>query len=150
MLIRSAVPTDLKAIENLLASFGLTTAGLSPQLEGFLIAEDGPEIVASAGTEIYGSSALLRSVAVRRDYQRRGLARQLVERLLARARQKGVQRVYLLTTTAAGYFRQLGFRPIFREDVDEAVRGSSEFCDAVCESAAVMRHVLSGLEGEPP
>ncbi len=143
MLIRTAEPTDLRAIEHLLTSLGLTTVGVSEHFSGFLVAEDGETIVASAAMEVYGSSALLRSVAVHPDYQGRRIARQLVARLLERAQQNGVQRVYLLTTTAAAYFRRLGFKHIQREEVDRVVQSSLEFQVVCCEGATAMQFVLT-------
>ncbi len=72
LLIRAATGRDLPAIASLLASFALPTSGVADHLSEFLIAEDAGVIVASAAIEVYLSCALLRSVAVRRDYQGRG------------------------------------------------------------------------------
>ncbi len=143
MLIRTAGAADLAAIERLLASFQLPSAGVSDHLHQFLVAEDTGEIVASAGVEIYGSCALLRSVAVRHDYQKQGLGRQLVRRLLDRAHQNGVRHVYLLTTTASAYFQRLGFAPIPKDAVAIVVQASLEFQGACCESATAMRRSLN-------
>ncbi len=143
LLIRVASDRDLPAIAGLLASFDLPTSGVSDHLGEFLVAEDAGAIVASAGSEVYGSYALLRSVAVRRDYQGQGVARQLVERLLDRARQNGVHQVYLLTATAASYFQRMGFAPVPRDQVDRAVQASLEFRELCCETAVAMTQALS-------
>ena len=49
--------------------------------------------------------------------------------------------MYLLTTTAEGWFPRFGFERIAREEVSEAVRGSVEFGGACPATAAVMRRV---------
>lgn len=145
MLIRDAVPADLAAIESLLQSHRLTAAGVGDHVDAFVVAEDGGGIVASAGLEIYGTAALLRSVAVRPDHQGRGLARTLVDRLFDRARRDRVRSLYLLTTTAAPYFQRFGFAPISRDEVAAPVRASREFTDEQCAGAQAMRVIL----GEP-
>lgn len=142
MLIRPASNRDLKAITHLLASFGLPTVGISNHVTDFLVAEDGGAIIASAGLEVYGSHALLRSVAVQGAYQGRGVARDLVQTLLERAREKRIQRLYLLTETATDYFQRLGFVPLPRDKVDPAVRASEEFQGLCCDTAVAMMQVI--------
>lgn len=145
MDIRDATPVDLAAIESLLQSVNLTAAGVGDHLDTFLVAENGGSVVASAGLEVYGSAALLRSVAVRPDHQGRGLARTLVDRLFDRARRDGVRSLYLLTATAALYFRRFGFAPISHDEVAAPVQASREFTDEQCAGAQAMRVIL----GEP-
>jgi ribosomal protein S18 acetylase RimI-like enzyme len=53
--------------------------------------------------------AVLWDVVVAGDLQGRGLGRQVVEALLATPAVRGVERVYLMTTNSAGFYRQLGF-----------------------------------------
>lgn len=54
--------------------------------------------------------AVLWDVVVAGDLQGRGLGRQVVEALLRAPTVRGVERVYLMTTNSAGFYRQLGFR----------------------------------------
>jgi len=68
-------------------------------------------IVGVAGLEQYGDAGLLRSVAVDRSVQGSGVGRSLVDDRVRRARELALDRVILLTTTAAPYFRVLGFEP---------------------------------------
>jgi amino-acid N-acetyltransferase len=142
LLIRSASREDLVAITHLLASFGLPAAGAADHLTNFLVGEDAGIVVASAGMEIYGSSGLLRSVAVRQSHQGQGVARDMVQALVERARQKGIQRIYLLTETAAPYFQRLGFVSLSRDQVDPAVQASVEFQELCCETAVAMTRYI--------
>lgn len=137
--IRNVGPEDLAGVERLLQHVGLPTAGLPDHQEDFVVADDGGRLVATAGLELYGTAALLRSVAVDDDYRKRGIAGDLVQRLLDRAAARGVSEVYLLTTTAAGYFRRFGFEPIGRDAVRPEVTVSAEFGDACCATAQTMR-----------
>lgn len=142
--IREARRQDLPAVEALLRSFNLATAGVAQHLPGFLVLEDAGRIVASAGLEFYGAAALLRSVAVQEAYRNRGLARAMVSQLLDHARSQGMSAVYLLTTTAQQYFQRLGFETVPREVVDPDVTTSAEFGDSCCATAVAMRLALGG------
>ena len=84
------------------------------------------------------SSALLRSVAVSPTAQGHGLGTQLVDAALTHAQGRQIQRIYLLTETAADYFPRFGFAPIAREDVDPSVKKSVVFTSACPASALVM------------
>lgn len=140
--VRPASAEDLASVHGLLERAGLPTAGVEEWLRDFLVAEHQGEIVGVAGLEVYGASALLRSVAVRPDWQGSGLGRQLVERLLSAAQERGTQDVYLLTTTAEHYFPRLGFACISRDQVPQGVQGSVEFAEACPASAVVMQKTL--------
>ena len=56
------------------------------------------------------SRAMLWHIVVAGDLQGRGLGRRVVEELLHSPAVAGVERVYLMTTNSAGFYRQLGFR----------------------------------------
>jgi amino-acid N-acetyltransferase len=65
----------------------------------------------------------------------RGLGRRLTDAALVLARERAIERVFLLTETAAPFFRQLGFRDVARADVPEGVRNSLEF-RSLCPASA--------------
>lgn len=142
--IERAAPSDLPAVLALLTASGLPHDGLAEHFGAALVARDGDRVVGSAALELYGESALLRSVAVAEGQRGQGLGRALTEAALALARARGVRRVYLLTTTAAGYFPALGFAPVPRAEVDPAVQTSAEFTGACPASAAVLALSLAG------
>ena len=56
------------------------------------------------------SRAVLWDIVVAGDLQGRGLGRRVVEELQHSPAVVGVERVYLMTTNSAGFYRQLGFR----------------------------------------
>jgi len=113
----------------------LPTVGIEDCLENFLIAIDEKgSWIGVAGYEMYGQSALLRSVAVDKASRNLGHGRLLVEGVLAHARKQGVRIVYLLTETAERYFSRLGFVPVGRDQIEAAVKNSPEFTE--CRSRA--------------
>jgi len=143
--VRAAQQQDLPAVEALLKLCNLPTGGLAQHLPGYLVLEDAGQIVASAGLELYGTAALLRSVAVQQDYRNRGLARAMVNQLMKQARSQGVRAVYLLTTTAQQYFRRMGFETMPREAVDPAVTTSAEFGEATRSDRSSASTMPAGL-----
>lgn len=134
--LRPAGPSDLGAVARLLEASALPTAGVAEALDGFVVAELGDRLVGVAGLETHGPDGVLRSVAVDPAARGTGLGGRLTARVVEGAREAGLRRLYLLTTTAEGYFPRHGFRRIDRADVSEAVRGSVEFREA-CPATAV-------------
>ena len=141
--IRPANPDDLGVVEALLVASGLPTAGVADALGDFLVAEHDGTIVGVVGVEQCCGYGLLRSTAVEASWRSRGLGRQLVERAVAAAESKGLQALYLLTTTAERYFPSFGFSVTTREKVPDAVRDTVEFRTACPASAVVMVRPLA-------
>src|SRR5262245_33464833 len=109
-VIRPALEADLPLVLALLEGAALPTAGVVEAWSGFLVAESGGDVVGVVGLESCGDRyALLRSAAVADAWRRRGLGRALVERAIADARGRGIEALYLLTTTAETYFPSFGF-----------------------------------------
>ena len=65
--LRQAKPTDWPALAALLQANKLPLEGAQDHLHTYLIALSNGELVGSAGAEIYGDIALLRSVAISRQ-----------------------------------------------------------------------------------
>ena len=147
--LRSATTGDLVAVERLLADAGLPVDGIADILAtnaaDFVVAED-PEspgkLAAVAGLEVCRDDALLRSVAVRPEWRARGLGRDLVRRIVSLAEARGVNSLYLLTTTAEHYFPRLGFTRIDRDAVPLEIRDTIEFRAACPASAVAMTRPL--------
>jgi amino-acid N-acetyltransferase len=133
-----AQPADLPDVLALLESSGLPVAGLAQHLESTVVIRDGPRLVGCAAIEPYGTTALLRSVAVEPSHQGRGMGTRLTEAAIALARERGIRTLYLLTETATDFFTRFGFTVIPRDDVAAAVRASVEFTSACPASAIAM------------
>ena len=138
-IIEPALREDFASVLSLLERHGLPVAGADAMGDDVVVARVDGRIVGAAGLELYADGALLRSVVVDASAQGQGLGQRLTDAALSRARAKGVSNVFLLTTTADGFFPRFGFERIRREDVPESVRQSVEFRSACPASAVVMR-----------
>ncbi len=144
--VRPAHVDDTAAIEQLLREADLPVDGvaaiLATDAQQFVVATalgEPPTIVAVAGLEIADRSALLRSVAVKREWQHAGIGRELVHHIIDEARARRLEALYLLTTTAADYFPRFGFEIIARDAVPADLATTVEFTGACPASAIVMR-----------
>jgi amino-acid N-acetyltransferase len=136
--LRPARADDLAAVERLLVASQLPLDGVREALPTFIVAESGPDIVGVAGLEICCDNALLRSVAVHDAWRSQGLGRALVTRTISEAEARGINALYLLTTSAERYFPTFGFHTVEREAVPEDIRATAEFREACPASATVM------------
>jgi amino-acid N-acetyltransferase len=150
--IRRARAGDLPAIEQLLNDADLPTAGVGEILNAnagdFFVAEadvgEGHEraVVGVAGLEVCCDNALLRSVAVRPEWRRHAVGRELVHRIVSDAENRGIHALYLLTTTAEHYFPRFGFERVDRKDVAPEIAETVEFKSACPASAVAMKKTL--------
>jgi amino-acid N-acetyltransferase len=141
-MIDRARPDDVEAVLALLTENGLPVDGLRDHLATTLVARHDSQIVGSAALELYPDGALLRSVAIHSDRRNQRLGCALTEAVIRLAREQRMQALYLLTTTATGYFSRWGFSPIERGALPTGVRQSREFTSGCCSAATVMRKVL--------
>lgn len=134
--IRGARAEDRDAVAALLERTALPPDGLDEQFgDGYAVAVADGAVVGAAGIEVYGRAGLLRSVAVDPAWQGHGLGLRLTRERLRWSEARGLDAVYLLTTSAAGYFPRFGFMPVPRDAVPAEVRGSLQFA-SVCPSTA--------------
>ena len=124
--------------ENSLGALGLTLDGLEAHLAATIVARDATSLLGCAALELYGTDALLRSVAVAAEHRGKGLGEALTAAAIALARQRGVRGIYLLTETAERFFPRFGFEIISRDAVPAVVKASAEFTTACPASATVM------------
>ena len=142
--VRRATAGDLPAVRVLLSACELPTQDLQQahQLTNFNVAVRGHELIGVVGLEVFENEALLRSLAVKRDARGANLGLTLLNTAHACALDAGVQSLYLLTTTAAVFFQDAGYRPCEREQVPAAIAGTREFADLCPASAVCMTREL--------
>ena len=140
--IEPAVPSELSSILNLLNEADLPNEGVKDHLSNFLTlkgnGDSNLEPWGCAGLEIYGDSALLRSMAISPEYQGKGLGTLLTEAIIEDARKKGIGTLFLLTDTAEDFFRRFGFHTVEREIIPGNVKTSVEFTKLCLEAPAMM------------
>jgi amino-acid N-acetyltransferase len=123
--ITGASHDDLRDILDLLSQVQLPHDGVAENVGAFLVArEESSRLMATIGLERHGNTALLRSAAVAPEYQGCGIGSRLTENLLERAKNDGVERVVLLTSTASEFFsRRFGFCETSRAVFDNVLAG---------------------------
>ena len=135
--IRNARPSDLASAAALLTDASLPVDGLAARFgEGYVVAEQGGQLIGLEGVEVYGRFGLLRSAAVAAQHRGTGLGVRLTEDRIAWAKRRNLEALYLLTTTAAPFFAKLGFLAVPRASAPAEVQACGEF-SIICASTAV-------------
>lgn len=122
-------------VERVLGRNGLPTEGVRGESGRLYVVRHGEERVGVGGLAVYGTVALVRSVAVEESVRGEGFGTALCGALERRARERGVETVSLLTTTAADFVEDRGYERIDREAVPESIGETGEF-SGVCPSTA--------------
>lgn len=99
---------------------------------------------ACVGVEIYGKTALLRSMAVSSGFRKKGVGKKLVEFIENYTIQKGVKEIYLLTETADKFFKKAGYTITSREGAPLIIRGTTQFSELCPGSSKCMIKILDG------
>jgi amino-acid N-acetyltransferase len=131
---------ELAYIEALARDSGLPTEVVPEHYpEAYAVARRAGAVVGVAALEAHDATALLRTVAVASSERGRGTGLALIADRLAMAWASGLERVYLLTTTAAPLFRRFGFMDAERAGAPAALAASPEFAALCPASATCMR-----------
>ena len=129
----------LSAVKQLLSESSLPIEDITAQhLLHFFGCGSGLELEGLVGLELYGEVALLRSLAVASSRRGSGVGSGLVAHAERHARDKGVQSLYLLTTTAEGFFLRRGYARIPRDEAPAAIKSTKEFSGICPTSSAFM------------
>jgi amino-acid N-acetyltransferase len=135
--VQIAIRPALDAVVRLLEAAGLPNEDLTEtHLEHFFCAGPRGAPAAVVGVEIFGSQALLRSLAVDSGHRNQGLGSLLVAHVERHARIQGVRRMFLLTTTAQTFFAARGYADVARNTAPAAIRASREFSE-ICPASSV-------------
>jgi amino-acid N-acetyltransferase len=126
---------DLIPIRALLERSGLPTSDLDSARPAFVLIRENAQVIAAGALQRFGSSALLRSVAVVATRRKRGLGQAVVSELERMARTAHVNQLILLTQTAAEFFTHQGYRVIERSCAPQDMQESEEF-RSLCPSSA--------------
>lgn len=142
MTINELKPQEFDSVIALLHEAELEYSDLKqPNIRLFRFAE-AEQIVGVSGLEIYGDQALLRSVAVSKKLQNKGIGSRIVAQIEQQAKDSGISELFLLTTTARGFFESLDYQVISRKDFPEALKQTEQFSSLCPVSAACMMKIL--------
>jgi amino-acid N-acetyltransferase len=133
--LRKAKISDMKDIQRLINEFARreemiprSINELYENVRDFFICEDKGKICGVCALHVlWEDLAEVRSLAVRREYQRMGMGKKLVKRCLADARAMGLGRVFVLTYQP-DFFRKIGFTDIDKSDLPQKIWGDCIRC----------------------
>ena len=91
---------------------------------------------------MFGHVALLRSLVVSPDTRSSGMGTALVRYAESYALSQGARTLFLLTTTAEGFFARLGYSNTARDAAPPAIRSTREFAGICPASSAFMSKQL--------
>jgi amino-acid N-acetyltransferase len=134
----SSIPT----VERLLEANDLPSDDVADKPAVFYLARSSDESLGIGGIEQYGRDGLLRSVVIAESARGKGLGGALVHALEAEAARDGIERLFLLTTTAADFFAHQGYEEIDRDVAPAPIQATTQFDELCPSSATCMRKEL--------
>lgn len=127
---------DEDAVKTLLNASDLPVEDLTPaHMDNFFLLYDNDRLIGCVGLEIYGENALMRSLAVESSYRGQGLGIRLLAAAESGAASNSVRNLYLLTTTAEGFFAAHGYQMIERSKAPQDIQQTCEY-QSLCPSSA--------------
>lgn len=135
MKIRKANISDSKEIHKLVNEFAKkeemiprSLNELYEKIRDFIVCEENGKIQGVCALHVlWEDLAEIRSLAVRQDYQKKGIGNKLVKRCLSDAKALGIPRVFALTYNPA-FFRKIGFRDIDKSSLPQKIWGDCIRC----------------------
>ena len=128
LVIRPAKTKDVKSIRNLVDSYAAPgqmlskeTVTLYESVQEFIVAEDNGVLVGCGALHIlWEDLAEVRTVAVKEDLHKQGIGHQILEAIIQRALEVGVEKIFCLTFQTE-FFGRHGFEVIEGTPVDPSV-----------------------------
>jgi len=134
-------PRALSGLAAMLAGSGLPVADLS-EAERIFFRFDDDRLAGYGGIEGSGADRLLRSLVVIPDRRREGIGRAMLAALEQETATLGVERLHLLTTTAAKFFKADGYAVADRLTAPASITASREFTSLCPANAAFLIKTL--------
>ena len=106
------------------------------------VVEKGSEHVGYFGIELFGDNALFRSMIVLPEFRDQGYGEGIWKLALAMLKENSVHDVYLLTNTAAPFFKKQNFEEYDRGAVPKTIALTSEFVDFCPEDSVCMHYTI--------
>lgn len=152
MKIRRALISDIKEIQNLVNDYARkeqmiprSVNELYENIRDFVVAVDKHDIVGACALHVlWEDLAEVRSLAVRKEFQGKGIGRKMVNNCLRDARALGIKRVFVLTYQP-DFFRKLKFRDTDKAALPQKIWGDCIRCPKFpeCDELALIRDVSS-------
>ncbi len=139
MEIREANKEDIPFIEDILKENNLPYKDVASKVNCFFIGHIKNKPIGIGGIEIYGDYGLLRSLVIIDSFRKKGYGKALCHKIIEYAKEKGVKEIYLLTTTAKGFFEKIGFEEVNRSIAPTPIQNTTEFKYSCPSTAICMR-----------
>ena len=148
--VRKARITDIKQIQTLINYFADKDLMLSrslnelyENLRDFWVYEDNKKIIGCAALHIsWEDLAEIKSLAVHKDFQNKGIGQELISHCIKEAKEMGAGRVFVLTYQFK-YFRKLGFKRVKHEDLPHKIWAECINCPKFpnCQEVALVKNI---------
>ena len=111
----------------------------SHSLVDFLVMRESQQVVGAIGLQNAGGAGLLRSLVVLSSLHRQGRGAALVAAAERLAVRRGIDDMYLMTTTVPGFFALLDYLRVDRASAPPALQQTAQFT-TLCPASAVCMH----------
>jgi amino-acid N-acetyltransferase len=138
-LIEPQRSRDRAHVRELLQLCELPVDDLDTSPVDFLVMREAGQVVGTVGLETADGVGLLRSLAVLPSLHGQGRGGALVAAAERLAEQRGIDDLYLLTTTVPGFFALHDYLRVQRTSVPLALQRSAQFA-SLCPSTAACMH----------
>ncbi len=149
-MLRKAKLEDIKGMQVLINSFAEKNLMLPRSLNelyenirDFWVYEDKKKIVGTAALHVsWDDLAEIKSVAVHKDWQNKGIGRELILACIDEARQLGSKRIFVLTYQVK-YFTKLGFKRIKHDHLPHKIWAECINCPKFpnCQEVALLKNI---------
>jgi len=143
MNIKELNSEEFETVYDLLRESELDSSDLKQQNIRLFLFEENDQIIGVGGLEIVDNLALLRSVAISKKQQNKGLGKQLVTLIEKSAKESGISALYLLTNTATEFFKAIGYLQIHRDDFAEPLKQTAQFSGLCPVTAITMKKQIN-------
>lgn len=150
MKIRRAKIRDLKEVQKLINEFARreemiprSINELYENVRDFFVSEENGKINGVCALHVlWEDLAEVRSLAVKKEFQRTGIGRKLVRRCVADAKALGIKRVFVLTYQPV-FFGKLGFGEIDKSGLPQKIWGDCIRCPKFpeCDEHALILNI---------
>lgn len=148
LTLKSAINEELDKALSLLENNHLPTSDIGKNVELYTV-YDHQNLIGTIGLEAFNTclpdrqaEGLLRSFSLDSAVQNKGFGSKILTIFEEKISENGIKNLYLLTTTAQGFFEKNNYQTILRDDVSEVIRQTTEFKGTCPSSAIVMKKVL--------
>ena len=150
MKIRKAHISDIKEIQKLVNEFARkeqmiprSMNELYENVRDFVVAEEKDGIVGACALHVlWDDLAEVRSLAVKKEFQKKGIGRKMVRSCIKEAKGLGIKRVFVLTYQPE-FFKQMNFKDTDKASLPQKIWGDCIRCPKFpeCDEIALIRNV---------